>query len=288
MARCFVCFAPLFLSLFCIFDRVEAFSASCFSVFQILFMFLSMDGVFRCSRYAFGPNRLHYCGPDANKTMKGYLDAGESDPGLSAILQKFQNLYPYLLHIAEGNDIRDPFDDKVVEAYWIGNRLLDAFSSKRYFGLLDALEVRKKTGRERFERIGSKVVHGGFPHHSFHVLNVWHETDHELLKEGGRAAVAECVVSWGKVLAVSGPFIDVMTEPLLCDERGVFSIGSPVSRRLVRDLSADIDIDLLAPGAWVSIHWGVPCETLSERAAARLRPYTLKSIAFANAYGRKG
>ena len=288
MARCFVCFAPLFLSLFCIFDRVEVFSASCFSVFQILFMFLSMDGVLRCSRYAFGPNQLHYCGPDANKTMKEYLDAGESDPRLSAILQKFQNLYPYLLHIAEGNGIRDPFDDKVVEAYWIGNRLLDALSSKRYFGLLDALEVKKKTGRERFDTIGQRIVRGGFPHHSFHVLNVWRETNHELLKEDDWTAIAECIVSWGKVLAVSGPFIDVMTEPLLCDERGVFSIGSPVSRRLVRNLSADIDIDLLAPRAWVSIHWGVPCEALSERAAARLRVYTLKSIAFANVYGRKG
>lgn len=241
-----------------------------------------MDGIFRCSRYAFGPNRLHYCGPDANKTMKEYLDAGESDPGLSAILRKFQNLYPYLLHIAEGNDIRDPFDDAVVEAYWIGNRLLDTFSPKQYLGLLDDLEVKKKTGRERFETLGRKVMRGGFPHHSFHVLNVWRETNHELLHDGDWSAVAECIVSWGKVSAVSGPFIDVVTEPLLRDERGKFFLGAPVSRRLVRDLAADIDIDLLAPGQRISIHWGVPCEVLSESAALRLRNYTLRSITLAN------
>lgn len=241
-----------------------------------------MDGIFRCSRYAFGPNRLHYCGPDANKTMKEYLDAGESDPRLSAILEKFQNLYPYLAHIAEGNGIRDPFDDAVVEAYWIGNRLLDAFSPKKYFGLLDALEVKKKTGRERFEAIGKKVSRGGFPHHSFHVLNVWRETNHELLKNDDWSAVAECIVSWGKVSAVSGPFIDVSIEPLLRDERGKFSLGAPVSRRLVRDLAADIDIDLLVPGQWVSIHWSVPCEVLSNRAVTSLRSYTLKSIVIAN------
>ncbi len=241
-----------------------------------------MDGIFRCSRYAFGPNRLHYCGPDANGTMKEYLDAGESDPRLSAILQKFQNLYPYLLHIAEGNGIRDPFDDRVVEAYWLGNRLLDSFSPGKYLGLLDALEVKKKTGRERFDMIGKKVTRGGFPHHSFHVLNVWRETTHELLKDDDWSATAECIVSWGKVVAVSGPFVDVLTEPLLRDERGIFSLGTPVSRRLIRDLAADIDIDLLAPGKWISIHWGVPCEVLSERAAVHLRAYTLKSIAFAN------
>ena len=58
-------------------------------------------------------------------------------------------------------------------------------------------------------------MHGGFPHHSFHVLNVWRETNHELLHGGDWSAVAECIVSWGKVSAVSGPFIDVVTEPLL-------------------------------------------------------------------------
>lgn len=214
--------------------------------------------------------------------MKEYLDAGQSDPRLSAILRRFQNLYPYLMHIAEGNGIRDPFDDRVVEAYWIGNRLLDAFSPQKYLGLLDALEVKKKAGRERFEMIGKRIVRGGFPHHSFHVLNVWRETNHELLRDGDWSAVAECIVSWGKVSAVSGPFIDVVTEPLLRDERERFFLGAPVSRRLVRDLAADIDIDLLAPEQWVSIHWGVPCEVLSERAALRLRIYTLRSIALAN------
>lgn len=225
---------------------------------------------------------MHYCGPDANKTMKEYLDAGESDPRLSAILERFQNLYPYLVHIAEGSGIRDPFDNRVVEAYWIGNRLLDSFAPRKYLGLLDALEVKKKTGRERFDTIGQKVVRGGFPHHSFHVLNVWRETNHELMKDDDWSAVAECIVSWGRVVAVSGPFVDVSTEPLLRDEYGKFSFGTPVVRRLVRDLSADIDIDLLSPGAWVSIHWGVPCEVLSERAASRLRSYTLRSIHIAN------
>ena len=244
-----------------------------------------MDGVFRCSRYAFGPNRLHYCGPDANKTVKEYLDAGESDPQLSAILSKFQNLYPYLAHIAEGNGIRDPFDSRVVEAYWIGKHLLDAFSPRKYLGLLDALEVKRRVGRDRFDRVGSKVVRGGFPHHSFHVLNIWRETGHELLKDGDWNAVSECIVSWGKVLSVSGPFIDIETEPLLRDGRGKLSLGPAVSRRLTRNLSADIDIDLLMPGRWISVHWGVPCEVLLECAVRRLRAYTLKSVAFSNAYG---
>ncbi|QQS20967.1 MAG: hypothetical protein IPL87_00195 [Candidatus Moraniibacteriota bacterium] len=244
-----------------------------------------MDGVLRCSRYAFGPNRLHYCGPDANRTMKEYLDAGESDPALSAILTRFQNLFPYLSHIAEGNGIRDPFDDRVVESYWIGNRLLNTFSSRKYLALLDDLDVKKKTGRERFDRIGQSIVHGGFPHHSFHVLNVWSRTGHELFRTNWSAA-AQCLVTWGKVISVSGPFIEVSTEPLLRDERGNFSLGPPLSRKITRSLGADIDIDLLAPGNWITIHWGVPCEVISEEAVRRLRFFTQKSIALSNAYER--
>lgn len=217
--------------------------------------------------------------------MKEYLDAGESDSRLSSILEKFQNLYPYLAHIAHVNGIRDPFDDRVVEAYWIGNRLLEVAASKKYFSLLDELDVKKKSGRERFDEIGKKVCSGGLPHHSFHVLNIWNESGHEVLRDGWHA-LAECLVSWGKVISVSGPYIDIQTELLTCDKSGVFALGAPTMRRLVRSLAADIDIDLLIAGQWIAVHWGAPCEVLSEEAVRRLRRYTLRSIDFANK-GRK-
>jgi hypothetical protein len=131
--------------------------------------------------------------------------------------------------------------------------------------------------------IGKKVTRGGFPHHSFHVLNVWRETTHELLKDDDWSATAECIVSWGKVVAVvTGPFVDCVDRAALPRRSGNILARYAVSRRLIRDLAAVIDIDLLAPGKWISIHWGVPCEVLSERAAVHLRAYTLKSIAFAN------
>ena len=81
----------------------------------------SVDGIARCTRYAFGPNRLHLCGPDANKEVLAYLKEGVSDPGLENLLRRFSTLYPYLQHIAQANHIADPCDERVVEAYWIGN-----------------------------------------------------------------------------------------------------------------------------------------------------------------------
>ena len=58
------------------------------------------DGVARCARYAFGPNRLHMCGPDANREVLAYLSEGVADDGLMYLLAKFKTLYPYLETIA--------------------------------------------------------------------------------------------------------------------------------------------------------------------------------------------
>src|SRR3989344_7978965 len=84
-----------------------------------------MDGILRCSRYSFGPNRLHYCGPDVNAELQAEIEAANPNPHLVAILREFKTLFPYLKLIASANNIVDPFDARVVEAYWLGNELLE-------------------------------------------------------------------------------------------------------------------------------------------------------------------
>ncbi|GAI47424.1 unnamed protein product [marine sediment metagenome] len=84
-----------------------------------------VGGTIRFATYAFMPNRLGYCGGDDNKTLFDYCVAKHTDPGLVIILQKFEAAYPYLKLIASSNHISDAFDARVVEAYWLGNELLD-------------------------------------------------------------------------------------------------------------------------------------------------------------------
>ena len=104
-----------------------------------------MDGILRCSRYAFGPNRLHYCGPDANKEIAEYIKNSETDLGLAHLMKQFQTMYPYLKRISEANHIADPFDDEVVEAYWLGNRLLDTIEKKVFYNhLVDDHKISKR------------------------------------------------------------------------------------------------------------------------------------------------
>jgi hypothetical protein len=240
-----------------------------------------MDGILRCSRYAFGPNRLHYCGPDANQEILAYINEGESDPGLTVLLRGFATMFPYLRLIAQANGIRDPFDDRVVEAYWIGNDLLENVGRQRLWRhLAEGLEMKKKLDPRSFELVEDKIAQGAAPHHSFHVLDIWKRTGHLPIAQT-LESMDECRISWGEVVAVDGPKITVETEPLVLLD-GKLSLNPPAKRTIVRALESLSDIEQLAAGQIVTIHWGVPCEVITPGQAAQLRKYTLRHLNLAN------
>ncbi len=240
-----------------------------------------MNGILRCSRYAFGPNRLHYCGPDANREIAAYMEHDASDPGLQSLLVAFRTMYPYLRLIAQANGIRDPFDDRVVEAYWIGNGLLEAVGKRPFHRhLAEGLDMKRKMDGRSFDLVAEKLGLGAMPHHSFHVLDIWKRT--------GRLDIAHtlesmqaCRISWGTVTAVDGPSITVESEPLAY-EGGKLLLGPPAKRTVRRTLQSLSDIDLVKPGDVITMHWDVPCEVVTKAQARALRAYTLRHIALAN------
>jgi hypothetical protein len=240
-----------------------------------------MDGILRCSRYAFGPNRLHYCGPDQNPELRAYIESSAQDPGLEHLLGKFKAMYPYLRFIADENDIRNPFDARVVEAYWLGNELLERVEKKHLRRhLVESYGAKKKTSAKEFAQLEEKLGAGAVPHHSFHVLDVWRTTgrkewDHTL------PMLDECRVGWGRVVSADGPSLTVKTEPLVL-ENGKLALGAPVEKILARKLESEYDIEQVRPGEWVSIHWSVPCEVLTPQQVATLKRFTLRHIALAN------
>jgi len=120
------------------------------------------DGAIIFARYAFMPNKLGYCGSDDNRTLFDYCAARHTDPGLVFLLQKFEAAYPYLKLIAGSNNIADPFDARVVEAYWLGNELLDrvdlVFDVHSRMGALDhSLDTMEncRIGWGRVKEIGT-------------------------------------------------------------------------------------------------------------------------------------
>ena len=241
----------------------------------------TMNGIMRCSRYSFGPNRLHYCGPDQNSELRSLIEHGEANPELSDLLKQFKTLYPYLKQISRTNNIDEPFDSRVVEAYWLGNNLLENKNlDKLYRFFIDDLRIKDKNRPKEFERLQEKLAQGAVPHHSFHVLNIWQQEGHsDKLDQIER--MDECLVKSGKVLRVNGSEITVLTEQLSYLNGKLF-LTNPMEKKIFRRLEAEYDIEQIKPGQIVSFHWSVPCEIISEEQAQNLKKYILQSIAFAN------
>lgn len=242
-----------------------------------------MDGVIRASRYAFGPNRLHYCGPDANREMFNCLRANQSDRGLKNILSQFQTMYPYLLRIANANKIADPFEPQVVEAYWLGNNLLENISKNIFYRhLLDEHKLKKRLDAKSFGRVVDLIRAGALPHHSFHVLAVWKRTGNEE-KLHTLESMDSCLVSWGRVVKADGPFLTVGRRPLVF-QGNKLTLGEAVLQKFMRVITAPEDIEAVKEGDIITIHWQIPCEVISSEQAANLEKYTLMSINLVNRF----
>lgn len=226
-----------------------------------------MDGILRCARYAFSPNKLHLCGPDANREVFSYIERGISDPGLEKIIGQFRTLFPYLKHIAEINKIQDPFNDKVVEAYWIGNNLLENIGKNSFYRYLaDKQKIRHD------KAVGS----GAVPHHSFHVFEVWKQKK-DFDSEINIEKIDNCRISWGAIEKVDGPFLFVKTKPLLYAGDKLI-LGTPVVKKINRIFSMHNDIEQLKIGDIITMHWNMPCEVITPMQAMMLDKYTLRHI----------
>ena len=238
----------------------------------------SVAGTTRFVRYAFMPNRLQYCGGDDNSTILDYAVADVREPPLDRMLRKFVGALPYLQLIARRNAIVDPFDERVVEAYWIGNELLERVEARELYDHLRE-RYRAELSARVMDRVAAKAPAGARPHHSFHVLDVWRQTErgrNEVL-----ATIDSCRISWGRVSSVEPGELVVERAPIeLLD--GKLVLGAARSERVTRMLEGSGFVAAAAPGDVVSIHWNWACEVLTPRQAAALERYTAHHLRLAN------
>jgi hypothetical protein len=223
------------------------------------------------------PNKLRYCGGDDNRTLLEYALANEVDPGLERILRKFTGALPYLKLIARANGIADPFDEGVVEAYWLGNDLLQTVETRQLYDTLAERADRQLSGRVR-ELVLGKAPAGARPHHNFHVFDVYSR-----MNEIGDTLLTmdQCRVSWGRVVGCDGPNLVVERQPLVI-RAGKLALGEAVRVRVLRDVDGRSLVGKAVPGDWVSLHWGWVCEVLAPGQIANLRYYTDYHLAIAN------
>lgn len=236
-----------------------------------------LDGTLRFIRYGFMPNRLRYCGGDDNRTLFEYGTEGVVDGGLPPLLRQFSGAMPYLKLIARANNVADPFDARVVEAYWIGNELLEGVEVRQLYDALLERFGKQLTGRARDLVLG-KAPAGAHPHHSFHVLDV-----HSRVGELGDTlrTLDECRVSLGRVVRVEGAELVVERQHVVM-RAGKLVLDEALTERVLRQVDGRGFAEDAAPGDWVSIHWGWVCEVLDDRQRRNLERYSRHHMAIAN------
>ena len=158
-----------------------------------------LSGAVVCARYALAPNLYRYCGPDTGGDLADYAAAELADRGLAEYLAKFETLYPYLRVIAQANGVNDPLDTRVVEAYWVGNELLERVKEKElYKVLVDCQLLPKRLSPKEAGVIYRKIDQRARLHHSFHVLNVFSKTGWRMRAETVET-MDKCRISWGQI-----------------------------------------------------------------------------------------
>lgn len=233
------------------------------------------------ARYAYPPNALGLCGADDSRTLLEYGEARASDGGLAALARTFDGAWPYLALIAGANGIDDPLDPRVVEAYWVGNALLDRVRPGDLARHIDD-RFRGRIGRAG-EHVQAAVAAGAVPHHCFHVFAVYPWLG--LLRTGAvdepLRVLDSCRTTPALVRSVEGDAACVLARPLLWDGVALRLGGS--QERTVRwrdDGRAFVERPL--PGQLVSLHWDFVCDVLSPRAARALDRANRRALAAVN------
>ncbi len=242
------------------------------------------DGSLLAARYAYMPNKLRYCGGDKNSELFEYARANQSDAGLQAMLKEFETMFPYLRLIAEANHIADPFNYKVVEAYWIGNELLENVSMQNFYRyLVDEQKLKKKFKPGVLEKVFGKIPIGAKPHHSFHVFNIPKRTGHYPVVHS-LATMDECRITPARIknqeLRIKNQ-ITVEYKPLVL--RGnKLELGEKTEKKVFCEINDKAFIKEPKIDSWVSLHWGWVCDLLTKEQVENLNKWTKYNLNLLN------
>jgi len=237
-------------------------------------------GAVQFARYAYPPNALGYCGPHDHIALFEYGTAGVVDGGLRHLARDFEGAWPYLQLIARSSG-KDPLDRNVVEAYWIGNSLLDAVDMATLGNSMDE-RFRTRAGTS-WDAVSDAVTAGAKPSHGFHVFCVypWVGLMRTGLTDQPLQVLDRCRIRWGKVTEIEGDDAIVDSQPLVLeDDRLVLGPSRP--ERVVWAHDGHGLARNLEPGDLVTMHWGWVCDRVGATEVRTLAAGTAQALALAN------
>lgn len=247
------------------------------------------DGAILAARHSFMPNRLGYCGPDENEILLEACLSNKRSDELIKALEAFQGAQPYLRFIAQSQGL-DNFDYRVVEAYWIGNDLLQRIPRTGFYEHLRE-RLSRKFPKEHIKRLFESKPYATFPHHALHVFNAFSSMgtvpDAFANAVGRDDTVGElmdrCRISWGRVLGRDDEGNLIVEYEPIRRHNGVLSFGRPIHTHVISQVNGKSFVNDAGTGDWVSFHWGLACSKLTPQQVANLKKYTQMDMEVANA-----
>lgn len=232
------------------------------------------------ARYAFPPNELGYCGPDGARLLLDHASNGRDGGEVAKRAPEFDGAWPYLEVIARAAGVDDPLDPRVVEAYWVGNDLLDAVDPAELLAFLAERFVGQVGGF--WQQVGPDA--GPLAHHSFQVFAVYPWVG--LLGTGSPVPLSvldQCRIRWGTVVSVTGEHAVVSSRPLSWQE-GVLSLGDEREARVRWASGGEALPSGLSVGDLVSLHWDWVCDRLKTEQVDALAGFSARQLEMANRF----
>ena len=234
------------------------------------------------ARYAYGPNRLGYCGPDAAEELFSQAAGPREDGALRSLARGFEGAWPYLELIARSNGLADPLDRRVVEAYWLGGPLVGGVSPAALAASIEG-RFRARLRPSEWRWLAEAPADGARPVHAFHVFDVFPRVG--LLRGEQVAGVLQvmdsCRIRWGRVLERDGDWLVVAAVPLEMVAGRLRLAPARVER--IRGWRDGVGFTAgVGPGDVVSIHWDWACDRLDEDRLASLVASTRRALRIAN------
>ena len=231
-------------------------------------------------RFAQPPNRLGYCGPERESEI-AVAASGEALPieESTELALAFHGAWPYLEVIGALTG-RDPLSTSVVEAYWLGNGLLQNVDLLQW-GQSVSDRFRVQAGA-RWPYVAAALDQGGVPNHSFHVFCVYPWVG--LLREGYVGPAVEvldrCRISAGRVVGVERDIALVSRRPLVWGGDDQLIEAGPVEDPF-------LTVEELSPGDVVALHWDYVCQRISPNQLRSLRTTHDRHLGIANSELRR-
>ncbi len=227
------------------------------------------------ARFGFRPHYLGLCGPEQarqQQLLQKFLQGKISVAKIKVVFRGFLGAYSYYKLITKSNKIKNPFDKKVVAAYWIGNKLLDKVKIKDLRRMITKDFsgpglLHKKIAVEKAETIPA----GSKPHHSFHVLTIGSVTGSVDFKNTKLKDL--CRISWGKIRKILKNKIITEYQPLIGEKK--IKLGKPVKKEIAWNKILVPEVKI---GDWVAFHWDYLAQVLTLKDIQNLKKYTLNTL----------